>query len=151
MGWSTIAKVVQETCKEIWEELNVRYVKYPQTCEEWNEIFKGFEEQWQLPHCCGSIDGKYVQMECPANTGSLNFHYKGTFSKVLMAVVDSKYKSLVVDFGHYGGESDSGIFTRSAFGQYLLEKKVPLPKVAELPSSNKCFPYFLVDDEAFPL
>lgn len=104
-----------------------------------------------MPNCCGSIDGKHVIMECPVMTGSLNHNYKGTFSKILMAVVDHRCKFLVVDFGHYGSESDGGVFSKCAFGQRLIQGKLNLPVPATLPNSTITFPHYFVGDEAFPL
>uniref|UniRef100_A0A915DUP0 DDE Tnp4 domain-containing protein n=1 Tax=Ditylenchus dipsaci TaxID=166011 RepID=A0A915DUP0_9BILA len=56
----------------------------------------------------GCIDGKHVQITKPDNSGSLFYNYKGTFSTVLMAVCDYKYKIHYADFGSYGHESDAG-------------------------------------------
>ncbi|CAH1988760.1 unnamed protein product [Acanthoscelides obtectus] len=64
----------------------------PSIDDEWLEIAKDFENQWNFPHCIGALDGKHVQIQCPANSGSSFYNYKGTFSIVLMAIVDPSYK-----------------------------------------------------------
>jgi hypothetical protein len=51
----------------------------------------------------------------PNNSGSLYFNYKGTFSTVLMAVCDSKYRIIYADFGSYGHESDAGLLVKTLF------------------------------------
>jgi len=56
----------------------------------WNKYAEEFDAAWQMPHCCGAIDGKHIMIDCPTNCGSLYYNYKGTFSIVLLAVVDSK-------------------------------------------------------------
>ncbi|XP_067123235.1 uncharacterized protein [Centruroides vittatus] len=151
IGRSTIAKIIEETTKVIWNNLKNDYMKMPDNENEWKAIAKGFESRWQLPHCCGSIDGKHILVQCPKNSGSLNYNYKGSFSKILLAVTDYEYKFISVEFCFMGGESDGGIFQRSSFGKKLSEEKLNLPNENILLNSNKVFPYFFVGDEAFPL
>ncbi|XP_067118748.1 uncharacterized protein [Centruroides vittatus] len=151
VGRITVTKIVRETCFAIWKRLKGTYMKVPQTEEEWQNIAEGFFERWQLPNCCGSIDGKHIVLQCPANTGSLNYNYKGRFSKILMAVADAHYKFIYIDFGHYGSESDGGVFQKCTFGKKIINQTINLPKDANLPNSDVSFPYYFVADEAFPL
>lgn len=44
--------------------------------EKWKEISVGFDQIWQYPHCCGSIDGKHFRIRCPANSSSTFYNYK---------------------------------------------------------------------------
>ncbi|XP_067139028.1 uncharacterized protein [Centruroides vittatus] len=146
----TVTSIVRETCFATWKKLKATYMKVPRTEEEWQNIADEFLDRWQLPNCCGSIDGKHSVLQCPANTGSLNYNFKGRFSKI-MAVVDAHYKFIFVDFGHYGSESDGGVFQKCTFGKKIISQTLNLPKDANLPNSNVTFPYYFVADEAFPL
>uniref|UniRef100_A0A182FT76 DDE Tnp4 domain-containing protein n=1 Tax=Anopheles albimanus TaxID=7167 RepID=A0A182FT76_ANOAL len=64
----------------------------------------------------GAIDGKHMQNQCPAYTGSNFISYK----------VDPNYKFLLVDIGNYGRHCDSGIFKESNFyKRYISTSSLP--------------------------
>jgi hypothetical protein len=97
------------------------------------------------------MDGKHVQIQAPAKSGSLFFNYKKTFSVVLLACADANYKFIFVDIGAYGSNSDGGIFRHSVFGEAFENNDLNVPPPSELPGTNITVPYVLVADEAFPL
>ncbi|XDV25423.1 hypothetical protein PO909_029343 [Leuciscus waleckii] len=90
VGHSTVAGIVAEVAKAIWDSLVEEYMPVP-TTEDWREIAAEFYHRWNFPNCVGSIDGKHVVIQAPNNSGSLFYNYKGTYSIVLLAVVDAKY------------------------------------------------------------
>lgn len=47
------------------------------------------------------MDGKHIQIQAPPKSGNLYFNYKKTFTLVLMAVCDHKYKFILVDVGAF--------------------------------------------------
>ncbi|XP_011883640.1 PREDICTED: uncharacterized protein LOC105570802, partial [Vollenhovia emeryi] len=73
IGASTIYKVIQETCENIWQALAPLFLKAP-TVEKWNEIAEHFYNRWNLPNCVGSIDGKHIRIQCPPRSGSEFFN-----------------------------------------------------------------------------
>jgi len=79
-------------------------------------------------------------MEFPSNSGTNYFNYKGTFSIVLLALVDHEYNFTCIDIGSYGSNFDAGIFSKSALKKALEENKLDVP--------NDCV---ILGDEAFPL
>nr|CAH7756542.1 unnamed protein product [Callosobruchus chinensis] len=134
VGHSTVSKVILETCTVLWDVLQPIYLSTP-TSDAWKNIAEEFLGRWNFPHTIGAIDGKHVHIQCPINTGSTYYNYKGYFSIVLLACCDADYKFTWVDIGAYGSEHDASIFRRSEMGRMF----------------NIEMPYFFVGDEAFPL
>lgn len=131
--------------------LKDRYIKTPSTEEEWKTIAKEYEERWNFPNCIGSIDGKHVVIKQPRNSGSYYFNYKGTFSIVLLALVDANYKFIYVDVGCNGRISDGGVYRNSSLSKALEGNLLGMPPPATLSDDENEFPYVMVADDAFPL
>ena len=152
MGASTVASIIPEVCVALWETLSPLYMSAPKEQGDWESIADGFK-QWNFPNCIGAIDGKHVQIQAPPKSGSRYFNYKGTFSIVLMALVDAKCRFIYVDVGSYGRNSDGGIFANSSLGKALQQGEMVLPNYKVLPGAQdeEPMPYVIVGDEAFPL
>ena len=152
VGISTVAGIVNETVTVIWDKLAGQFMAVP-TAAEWTDISAKFQEKWDFPLCCGAVDGKHVVMKAPPNSGSRFNNYKGTFSIVLLAVVDADLCFRVIDVGGYGRTSDGGILANSRFGQALHAGTLPLPPDRSLPGAEwrGPQPHVFVADEAFPL
>jgi len=124
----------------------------PPTSEKWQEIATDFYENWNIPNCIGSFDGKHVTIQAPPNSGNVYFNYKKNFSIVLMAACDSNYKFTLIDVGANGSISDGSIFALSEIGQAIKHEALNIPQgQIQLPSSNQSTPYFFIGDQAFPL
>lgn len=150
IGKTTVSVIIKETCEAIWDVPSPIYCKQP-TVEEWKEKANEFYRQWNLPNCCGAIDGKHITIQAPKKSGTAFFNYKKTFSIVLMAVCDADCICTLVDIGAYGSQSDGGVFSESAFGRGLDTGKIKLPASTPLPNTDMDFPYYFVGNEAFPL
>ena len=152
VGFSTVAGIVNTVATAIWDCLVAEYMPVP-TGREWKEIAENFHRLWNFPNCLGTIDGKHVQIQAPASTGSLLYNYKGHFSVVLLAVVDAHYHFRVIDVGAYGNSSDGGTLAASAFGKALYSQTLQLP--ADVPlhgaEDQSPVPHVFVADKAFPL
>ncbi|XP_065295881.2 uncharacterized protein [Dermacentor albipictus] len=147
---ATCRLVIHNACRVIWKHLEPLYLPEPGPVQ-WEESAQEFSRRWNFPHCVGAVDGKHVQIIAPPNSGSSYFNYKGTFSIVLMAIVDAKYKFMMVDVGAPGRHSDGGVFKSCTFGKKLNDGVVALPAAARLPKSQKVAPHVFVGDEAFQL
>ncbi|EDO41509.1 predicted protein, partial [Nematostella vectensis] len=106
------------------------------------------------PNCIGAGDGKHVVMECPLNSGSNYFNYKGTFSLVLLAYGDARYCFTAVDIGQYGKCNDSGAFSDSVLGYKFGNNSFNIPPPAPLHgfcSEDGKAPFVTVVDEGLAL
>ncbi|XP_031330267.1 protein ALP1-like [Photinus pyralis] len=150
LGKTTVANIIKETTKVLWEVLQPIYLK-PPTRPELLQIADAFNSKWNLPHCVGAIDGKHVVIQAPPMSGSTYFNYKKTFSINLMAACDAEYRFIFVDAGAPGGDHDASVFRESGFGSRILQDQLNLPHTANLPNTKVEFPYFFAADAAFPL
>ncbi|CAN8014915.1 unnamed protein product, partial [Ixodes persulcatus] len=121
------------------------------TTQRWQQVAKGFEQNWNFPHCLGAVDGKHVQIQAPPHSGSMYYNYKGTYSIVLMAVVDSDQRFVAVDVESYGRQSDGGTLHASRFGKCPKEGHFDLLPPEHLPKTSTVAPHVFVKDEAFQL
>ena len=152
LGNSTVQEIIKNTCDAIWEEFAPIELK-PLTTEDWKRIESRYAQRWNFPNCVGALDGKHIVIQAPNNSGSMFNNYKGTFSVVLMALVDADYKFTHVDIGDYGSNSDGGIFKISKFGQAFMNNELGIPGSKTLDNwpEEGVLPHCIVADEAFPL
>ena len=128
-------------------------MEMPGDADDWRLIGVNYEHVWNFPHCVGAMDGKHVLIRAPDNSGTQFFNYKGTFSVVLLAVIDAAYRFIYIDVGSYGRNSDGGIFKRSSIRRALDDGRLNLPPPETITGSEEMgpFPYVFVADAAFPL
>ena len=152
MSSAIIGKIIPETCNAIWNVLLANdYIGAPKSEKDWREIAKGFFSRWNFPNVAGAIDGKHVLIQAPARSGSMYFNYKKTFSIVLMAVCDSKYRFTLVDIGDFGSQSDGSVFANSFLGYAIESGILNIPQEMMLPNSLRKLPVVFVGDDAFGL
>lgn len=101
VGISTMKYMLAEVCEALVEVLVHVYLP-DLNSDNWKQISSEFEQRWQLPHCVGALDGMHVELQKPANSGSLFFNYKKFFSIVLLALCDAHKRFIWFNVGHYG-------------------------------------------------
>ena len=123
---STICMIVPETCRAIWDTLQLRVMPTPDM-RRLNSVAQDFARIWQFPNIVGAIDGKHVVMQA-ARSPNLNFLIAkrrtatSSWLWLMPTIIFSWF-----DVGGYGRSSDAGIFSRSTFGHRLMEGEPPLP------------------------
>ena len=121
-------RIVNETCKAIWDELmNKGYLNHSKSEHDWLKVAQEFEDRWNFPNALGAIDGKHVVMQAPARSGSSFFNYKKTHSIVLMAICNARYQFTVVDVEDTGRQSDGSVCANSNLGYAIENKQLKLP------------------------
>lgn len=151
IGISTIAEIVREVCAAIWFCLKEICLPEPKK-EMWYQIANDFFKRANFPHCLGACDGKHIRIIAPTYSGSMCYNYKGYFSLVLMAICDSNYKFVLIDFGAYGKFGDSAIFQNANSYKKLQENRLNIPDPSPIsPNSTTCMPFVFVGDETFAL
>ena len=112
-------------------------------------IAEEFEDKWNFPNCIGAMDGKHINIKQPKNSGFYFFNYKGTFSIVLLALVDANYKFIYVDVGCNGRINDGGVFRNASLSTATVENVLYIPPPRNV--RGLLLPYVIVADDAFPL
>ncbi|XP_052242474.1 putative nuclease HARBI1 [Dreissena polymorpha] len=120
---NTLSVLVRDVCHATCDEYVDEVMTAPSTPEEWRQLADGFLKNWNFSNCVAAIDGKHIAIRKPASSGSLYYNYKGFFSIIVLAIVDSDYKFVWCDLGD------------------------PQP----FPNDTVDMPYFLVGDDAFSL
>lgn len=109
LGVQTVSICIEETCRAIEKHMMHQFLPKP-TEDTWRNIERGFQEKWQFPNCIGALDGKHISITAPPKSGSLFFNCKGTFSIVLLALVDAHYRFTCIPEGDFGKASDGGTY-----------------------------------------
>ena len=152
MGKTTVSNIVTEASNAIYQVPKEKYLSALHTKEEWLQISQEFEENLNMPHTIGCIDGKHIRIVCPKLTEVQYYNYKGLFNIVLMAVCDANYCFTMIDLGQYGSNNDSGVVASSVMGEICGNGEINLPTPSKIyQSSDQDLPYFLLGDEIFPL
>jgi hypothetical protein len=109
-------------------------------------------DRWDYPNCIGALDGKHVLIDPPPRSGSNFVNYKGTFSIVLMALVDGDIKCIYADAGTNGRVSDGGVWAKTELKKRIDTNSMNIPAPASLPRAPEVvIPYHIVADDAFSL
>ncbi|XP_036143374.1 protein ALP1-like [Monomorium pharaonis] len=151
LGQSTISGIIRDTCSALIRVLQVDYLKFPCSEEEWRVVATDFGERWNFFNCIGALDGKHVLIDPPQKSGSLYYNYKNNYSIVLLALIDAQLRFIYVDVGTNGRISDSGIWNKSTLKAHIDNNSLKIPPAAPLLGTETEFPFVIVGDEGFPL
>ena len=128
-GVSTARQILLDVCMAIWDVLAPTYMPMPSE-DKWKSMAAEFYERWNFLNYFGAINGKYVIIQCPFNSGSLFYNYKSYFSIVLLAVASADYRFVMVDVWAYGSNNDSGVLKHTTFFKWLRNKNLDVPPLS---------------------
>ncbi|KAJ8704051.1 hypothetical protein PYW07_013345 [Mythimna separata] len=142
---SLIARIIPEVCRAIatvFKDL----IKMPEYPEDWLEKSEGFS----FPHCVGALDGKHVPIWAPSHTGPEDMNYHGSYSMVLLTLVDSNYSFMYADVVQ-SQNTDSKVFNESDLWLNINTENLNLPPYSPLLGDETNMPYIFVTDGALAL
>ena len=138
---TSIGRIITETGTAIWNTLVEQNVdKAPSSEEEWKNIALRFEKKWNFPHSIGAIDGKHINMQAPARSGSFLFNYKRSHYIILMAVCNTDYQFSFIDVGDTGRNSGGGVFANRAIGDEIQQNLLNIPQPESISTQTSIFP-----------
>ena len=123
---STISKSIPVVYNKI-QIFKGRFLRLPDTTEEWEVIEHETRRLWQFPNCTGAADGKHIAIIHGSNSGSEFYSYKGFFSIVLLGISDYDHKFIFADVGCQGKISDGEVYRNSFFYRAIQENLLELP------------------------
>ena len=132
----SISRIVSNVAQALIDVFQKQYLRTPSNAEKWTVIFEKFFQRWNFPNLIGAVDGKYIVLEQPNNSGSHYRNYKGTDSLILMAVVGPEYQFLFADVRMNGRNFDGGNWSSSPMKKALENNTLNLPKPRLLPKEN---------------
>ncbi|XP_012554397.2 uncharacterized protein LOC105843500 isoform X3 [Hydra vulgaris] len=148
IGKSTANLIVHEFINAVNDILLLKYVKFPLSVENLNKHSRDFEAILGFPQCVGAVDGCHIPISAPKDQATSYYNYKGWYSIVLFAVVDSRYRFIYTSVGSPGRNNDSYILQNS-FLKEILESNLFDKCCKEL--GDSLVPLCLIGDSAFPL
>ena len=143
-----MCKIVHNFVRSVNSLLKDEYIRFSTNEDTLIEVAAEFEDQHNMPLCIGVIDGCHISV-CPPKKDAVDyFNYKGSYSILLLAVVDAKYRFIYTNVGAPGRNNDAHILRTS-----------PLWNVIESDMFDKIshsvygvqIPGYLIRDAAFPL
>ncbi|KAJ8727411.1 hypothetical protein PYW07_001530 [Mythimna separata] len=109
---------------EVTDALNVRevllkYIKFPKSQQERENIMKGFMEKFGFPGIIGCIDGTHVALIRPIDHEEAFFNRKNYHSLNVLIICDSNLSILHVDASFGGAAHDSYVWNQCHLKAHL--------------------------------
>ncbi|CAJ0606313.1 unnamed protein product [Cylicocyclus nassatus] len=144
MGKTTVSNVVEEVAEAIIRVLhNVAFP--PLTRARLEEVARKTQARFDYPRAVGFMDGKHINIQKPARSGSMYWNYKHYHSIILLAICDCDYRFMAYDVGAPGRRGDAGVFRNSAIKRWLERHDDVFPPTRGLGRVGPVQYHFLVD------
>ena len=119
----TVREYTREVCEGIVEVIKPQCMRKP-TPEELVEVQRRFADRRHIANVGGAVDGTHVPFQPSSKVFMEDFHnYKGWYSILVVAVVNSFYMFVDAEVGHPGRMSDSTATLSSDFYHNFLQDR----------------------------
>ena len=123
MSKASAMRYIDQVISVIIRCLGKKFIRLPESLDEWEDLSKGFEGICGFPDTCLAVDGSIIEIERPADYEGW-YCRKGYPAINAQVVVDSRMR--IRDYClRPGSENDKGVYNRSEFGQTIAQQ---LPK-----------------------
>lgn len=146
---ASMSHIVKEVAIVINSKLD-NVIKLPTTTNEWiHESQRIASIHGGFPNVLGMIDGKYIRITKPKQSGTSFYCHKGFFAIVLMAVVGANRRFLYINCGANGVQADSAILKNTSFYKQLTTNNLNMP--SDIVNNGNRYPYIFLADGGFML
>ncbi|KYN42383.1 hypothetical protein ALC56_03197, partial [Trachymyrmex septentrionalis] len=92
--------------------------------------------------------GKHCQIQAPPNSDNAIHNYEGSFSLILMIIMDARYRFIWVDIiGHYGSLNDAGIWSSTDKYHALENNTISILQARFIPNTNTILLFCMIGDD----
>ena len=112
-----------EYCQAIYNELGPKYLKCPDTTDEWRHISEKLHTIWNFPNGLCAVDGKRVNLQKPVNSGSHYHDYKGHESII---AIGPELEIIAADIGTNVRMSGGSNWANNSFRKAIASQDNPL-------------------------
>ena len=108
--------------------------------------------EWQFPFAFSAIDGSHLPIKCPdggMESKKQYFNFKGFYSIILLAIVDTKYRFIWASVGAPGNTHDSTYFQSTKLWSNISSGKT-IPHCYKSVKGTE-IPPLILGDSAFAL
>jgi len=115
LGESTVRKYIQEFCDGVFVVLKPIYMPMtPPSAEQFEAIRANFAARRGVPNVGMAVDGTHIPFAPTDEATKNDYHnYKGWYSILVLAWVNSFYLFVDADVGHAGRAGDNGVMKES--------------------------------------
>ena len=140
---TAIAEIILEVCHVIISTLKEKFLKTPNSTEEWLHISNQFLLRWNIPNNISAIDGKRIVIQKPPFSGSHYYDYKGNENIFALVVAGPDYECLYAHIGTNGRNPDTHAWARCNLKESLDDPTNPLdiPPPRPLPGKTTPTPF----------
>ncbi|XP_034834881.1 putative nuclease HARBI1 [Maniola hyperantus] len=117
---------VHDCLRDVTNALNTpkvlrKYIKFPRTNQELEEVSRGFFEEFGIPGVAGCIDGTHIAMIRPSENEGAYFNRKNYHSINVLIICDSKLNILYVDASFGGACHDCHVWSQCPVNHFMQQ------------------------------